>query len=126
MASAPTSPAKGVLARFSRVGESIYSARRKIATAAAALLTITMGYHVVFGQNGLTAYRTKRHDERELIMQMQTLTRDNEELRGHVNRLSSDPNAIEHEAREELHYTRPGEVIYTMPTNEKPTASATK
>jgi cell division protein FtsB len=30
--------------------------------------------------------------------------------------LKSDPNAIEHQAREELHYTRPGEVIYTLPT----------
>jgi cell division protein FtsB len=32
-----------------------------------------------------------------------------------VDRLQSDPNAIEHQAREELHYTRPGEVIYTLP-----------
>jgi len=36
-------------------------------------------------------------------------------LKGHVDRLQSDPNAIEHQAREELHYTRPGEVIVYMP-----------
>ncbi len=33
----------------------------------------------------------------------------------HVDRLKSDPNAIEHEAREKLHYAKPGEVIYTLP-----------
>jgi cell division protein FtsB len=120
----PTQPsnATGFLARLSRVGEAVYSARRKIATAAAAVLALTMGFHVVFGQNGLTAYRNKRRDERELRSQMQELQRENAELRGHVDRLSSDPNAIEHEAREELHYTRPGEVIYTMPVESKDTA----
>jgi cell division protein FtsB len=107
------------MARLSRVGEAVYGARRKIATGAAAVLAVTMGYHVVFGQNGLTAYRAKRHGERDLRMQMQELQRENGELRGHVDRLSNDPNAIEHEAREELHYTRPGEVIYTMPLDNK-------
>jgi cell division protein FtsB len=29
--------------------------------------------------------------------------------------LQEDPDAIEHQAREELHYTRPGEVIVTLP-----------
>jgi cell division protein FtsB len=32
-----------------------------------------------------------------------------------VERLQNDPGAIEHQAREELHYTRPGEVIVTLP-----------
>jgi cell division protein FtsB len=117
---APTnpSPSKGLLALVSRAGEGVYGARRKIATGAAGVLAITVGYHVIFGQNGLTAYRAKRNSERELRMQMQILQRENAELRGHVDRLSNDPNAVEHEAREQLHYTRPGEVIYTMPTGK--------
>lgn len=97
------------------VGVLAYTRRRKLATAAAALLAILLGYHVIFGQNGLTAYQQKRKDTRDLDQQLQTLTKQNEQLRGHVDRLQSDPNAIEHEAREELHYTRPGEVIYTLP-----------
>ena len=32
-----------------------------------------------------------------------------------MNRLESDPNAIEYQAREELYYTHPGEVIYALP-----------
>jgi cell division protein FtsB len=46
---------------------------------------------------------------------MQELQRENARLKGHVDRLQSDPSAIEHQAREELHYTRAGEVIYTLP-----------
>ena len=40
-------------------------------------------------------------------------------MREHVNRLKSDPSAIEHEAREKLHYAKPGEVIYTLPAEPK-------
>jgi cell division protein FtsB len=88
---------------------------RKVATVAAAVFAIALGYHVIFGQNGLTAYEQKRQDTQALKMQLQDLQRENEQLKGHVDRLQTDPNAIEHQAREELHYTRPGEVIYTLP-----------
>jgi cell division protein FtsB len=43
------------------------------------------------------------------------LQQENAHLREHVDRLKSDSNAIEHEAREQLHYAKPGEVIYTLP-----------
>ena len=90
--------------------------RRKAATVAAAALALGVGYHVVFGANGLTVYEHKRQVMRSLNQQMQELQRENAQLKGHVDRLQSDPNAIEHQAREQLHYTRPGEVIYTLPT----------
>ncbi len=93
---------------------------RKVATLVAALLAISMAYHVVFGPNGLTVYKHKRQDSRELELQSKSLLRENELLKGHIARLESDPNAIEHQAREELHYTRPGEVIYTLPTSSAP------
>jgi cell division protein FtsB len=90
---------------------------RNVATGAAALLALAMGYHVIFGQNGLTAYQQKRQDAQSLDRQLHSLQKENDQLKGHVDRLKSDPNAIEHQAREELHYTRPGEVIYTLPAN---------
>jgi cell division protein FtsB len=95
---------------------------RRWATAAAAVLAIGLAYHVVFGQNGLTAYEKKNHDARMLDGQLKDLEHENELLKGHVDRLKDDPNAIEHQAREELHYTRPGEVIYTLPAT--PSASS--
>src|SRR3984893_1256566 len=95
----------------------VYAGWRRIATGAAAVLAIAMGYHVIFGQNGLTVYQQKRQDTRTLDSQLHSLQRENELLKGHVERLQNDPNAIEHQAREELHYTRPGEVIYTLPAS---------
>jgi cell division protein FtsB len=90
--------------------------RRKIATAAAAALALAVAYHVVFGANGLTVYEQKRQETQLLNQQMLDLQRENDLLMEDVGRLQSDPNAIEHQAREELHYTRPGEVIYTLPS----------
>jgi cell division protein FtsB len=99
---------------------------RKAATGAAALLALAMGYHVIFGQNGLTAYQQKRQDAQSLDHQLHSLQKENEQLKGHVDRLQNDPNAIEHQAREELHYTRPGEVIYTLPASAGSSGAASE
>ena len=90
--------------------------RRKVATAAAAALALAVAYHVVFGANGLTVYQQKRHETQLLDRQMLELQRENELLTAHVDRLQNDPGAIEQQAREQLHYTRPGEVIYALPS----------
>ena len=90
--------------------------RRKAATAAAAVLAVAVGYHVVFWANGILVFQKKRQETQQLNRQMIELQRENAILKGHVDRLQSDPNAIEHQAREQLHYTRPGEVIYTLPS----------
>jgi len=89
--------------------------RRKLATVAAAVLAVSVGYHVVFGANGLTVYMQKRQETGQLKQQMTELQHENDLLNSHVNQLENDPGAIEHQAREELHYTRPGEIIYTLP-----------
>lgn len=88
---------------------------RRWATAAAVVLAVGVAYHVVFGQNGLTSYQRKLQDANHLENQLQSLQHENEMLKSHIDRLKEDPDAIEHQAREELHYTRPGEVIYTLP-----------
>ncbi len=82
---------------------------------AAAVLAVAVGYHVVFGQNGLTAFEKKKQDARMLAQQLDDLNAENDALKGHVERLQNDPGAIEHQAREALHYTRPGEVIVALP-----------
>jgi cell division protein FtsB len=102
---------------IARLYERSHVGWRKVATGAAALLALAMGYHVIVGQNGLTVYQQKRQDAQTLDLQLHSLQRENDLLKGHVDRLKNDPNAIEHQAREELHYTRPGEVIYTLPAS---------
>ena len=94
-----------------------YNQRRKAATLAVGALAVVMGYHVVFGHNGLTAFQQKREDAHALQVQAKALQLENDRLDGHVERLQNDPGAIEHQAREELHYTRSGEVIYTLPND---------
>ena len=103
------------LAVVSAVRSRVYESRRKVATLGAGVLAVVMGYGVVFGHNGLTAFAHKRAEARELQVQMQQLQLENGRLKEHVDQLQNDPAAIEHQAREELHYTRAGEVIYTLP-----------
>jgi cell division protein FtsB len=112
---APANSTNGRLARVYAACMRISIGRRRAATLAAAALALGVGFHVVFGANGLTVYEHKRQEAQVLAQQMQDLQQQNDELRGHVIRLQNDPDAIEHQAREELHYTRPGEVIYALP-----------
>jgi cell division protein FtsB len=105
----------------------LYESRRKLATLGAGALVLVMGYGVVFGHNGLTVFAHKREEARELQQQTQQLQTENAHLHDHVDQLQNDPAAIEHQAREELHYTRAGEVIYTLPgpaPNNTPTPAA--
>jgi cell division protein FtsB len=95
-------------------------------TGAAGLLAVGLAYHVVFGANGLTVYQQKRQETRALADQLQQLQLESEQLKGHVDRLQNDPDAIEHQAREQLHYTRPGEVIYALPAAPSGTANLTQ
>jgi cell division protein FtsB len=106
----------GVLLKATALIEHVPIGRRKAATLAAAALAVGVGYHVVFGANGLIVYEKKRQETQQLTHQTLELQRENDVLKGHVERLQSDPNAIEHQAREQLHYTRPGEVIYALPS----------
>ena len=106
----------GYFARLYSAGSTLSLGRRKVATVAAAVLAVGVGYHVIAGANGLTAFERKRQETRRLNQEMVELQRENDRLKDHVQRLQSDPNAIEQQAREELRYTKPGEVIYTLPS----------
>ena len=114
----------GFAALRERCGRNLFS-RRKLATGAAALLALGVGYHVIFGAHGLTVYEGKLREADALNAQLQSLQSENARLKEHVDRLKSDPDAIEHEAREQLRYTRPGEVIYTLPSAPQSDAAET-
>ena len=58
------------------------------------------------------------HNQRraqQLHQQILSLQKENERMALHDKRLRNDRDTIEYEAREQMHYTRPGEVIYTLP-----------
>lgn len=98
----------------------IYSERRRLATAGVALLTLWLFLHVTFGANGMVVYRSKREERQKLQAEIEKLQRENELYEQQVKSLQNDPQAIEKEAREQLHYARPGEVVYVEPAPVRP------
>jgi cell division protein FtsB len=79
------------------------------------MLATLLAWHVLFGANGMVTYEHKRAEYRQLETQIDDLQKENQELQQQVEKLRSDPETIEREAREQLRYARPGEVIFTMP-----------
>lgn len=110
-------------------GEWLYRWRRKLATAAVAVLALQVAYHVVFGANGMLVYYHKRTEYRRLQQENEQLQLENQRLQESIKSLKTDPRTIEKEAREQLRYARPGEVVYTLPaprTTPPPNAAAQK
>ena len=95
---------------------------RPTGTVVAVLLAALVMGHVVNGNHGLSVWHQKRAEDRELQKQITDVQQENARLRQDIERLKSSPDAIEHEAREKLHYAKPGEVIYTLPTPPPPDA----
>ncbi len=92
---------------------------RPAGTVVAVVLILVFGWGVVNGRHGLSAWQKQRTQDKELRKDIQEVQDENERLRNHVERLKSDPDTIEQEARKQLHYARPGEVIYTLPPEPK-------
>jgi cell division protein FtsB len=95
---------------------------RPAGTAIAVLLALLVTWHVIHGQHGLSVWEQKRAEDRALQQEIQQLQQENAQMRQQIQRLQSDPDAIEREAREKLHYAKPGEVIYTLPAQPQQSA----
>ena len=81
----------------------------------AVALALLLTWHVINGKHGLSVWQQKRVEDRQLRKEIDDLEQENARLRDRVQKLKSDPHAIEREAREKLHYAKPGEVIYALP-----------
>lgn len=88
---------------------------RQAGTAVAVLLAALLMWHVINGKHGLSVWHQNHTQDRELQKQINDIQQENAQMRKQIDRLKSDPDAIEHEAREKLHYAKPGEVIYALP-----------
>lgn len=88
---------------------------RPVATALAVGFALMIAWGVVNGEHGLRVWLAKRAEDRQLQKQIEDLEQENARLRDHVERLKSDPDAIEQAARDRLHYAKPGEVIIALP-----------
>ena len=92
---------------------------RPATTAVAVVLAGLLMWHVINGEHGISVWQKKRLEDQQLRKEIQELEQENARLREHIDRLKNDPEAIAHEAREKLHYAKPGEVIYTLPEAKK-------
>ena len=72
----------------------------------------------------MIVYQQKRNEYKALDTDIRSLQADNDRLNKRINALKTDPKTIEKEAREQLRYAKPGEVIYSLPA-EKPPVPAT-
>jgi cell division protein FtsB len=93
----------------------LHRARRRIATGVVGVLTVWLFFHVMFGANGMVVYRQKRAEYQELVSEVDREQKENDRSMDNIKDLKSNPKTIEKVAREELHYTRPGEVVYVAP-----------
>ncbi|MGO8757585.1 MAG: FtsB family cell division protein [Terracidiphilus sp.] len=88
---------------------------RPAGTFVAVLLALLVTWHVIYGQHGLSGWLRQRAEDRALQQQIKDIEQENARMRDRVQHLQSDPGAIVREAHEKLHYTKPGEVIVTLP-----------
>jgi cell division protein FtsB len=88
---------------------------RPAGTVVAVALALLVTWHVTYGRHGVSVWQQKRAEDRALQQEIKNLQQENAQMREQIQRLQSDPEEIEREAREKLHYAKPGEVIYNLP-----------
>jgi cell division protein FtsB len=103
----------------------IFGLRRRLATISVLGLTVWLFVHVTFGANGMMVYRAKRAEVISLQKEIDSLQKENGRYSKQIKDLKTDPKTIEKEAREQLHYARPGEVVYVAPAQVNPEPSPT-
>jgi cell division protein FtsB len=98
----------------------LYGIHRRIATIAVVGLTAWLFVHVTFGANGMVVYKQKRAEYDSLQKDIVALQKENDDYTKQIDELKTDPNMIEKEAREQLHYARPGDVVFVPPPSPPP------
>jgi cell division protein FtsB len=97
------------------ISERFHRWRGKLATGGVAVFALYVGFHVVFGPNGMVVYQHKKAEHQRLLQEVQEMQVENKRLEQGIQNLKSDPKTIEKEAREQLKYAKPGEVVFVMP-----------
>lgn len=95
--------------------EKLVQWRMLLASAVFMVIAAGLFAHVLRGSNGWVAYRQKKAEYQKLQQDLKRMDEENQHLDAEIKALKSDPKAIEKEAREQLRYAKPGEVIYLLP-----------
>ena len=92
---------------------------RQYAILALALATLVLVMHEIFGPHGYLALRRQKQQYNALQKQIETLSQENQQLNQKIKSLKTNPDAIEKQAREQLHLVRPGEYVYMLPNKKQ-------
>ena len=95
----------------------VYALRRRLATITVAVLAALLFVHVLLGANGMVVYKKKRMEYQALQQRIVLEQKENDLYRQQIQGLKTDEKAVEKEAREQLHYARPGEYVYVPPVS---------
>ncbi len=96
--------------------------RQRMALTVAAAVTTVLIAIVIFGSRGLWRLQTLTSEHDELNRRIALLLHENDQLRERIQRLRTDDRTLERLAREQLGFTRPGEVIYRFGGRPNPAA----
>ncbi|HEV2298704.1 MAG TPA: septum formation initiator family protein [Candidatus Acidoferrales bacterium] len=80
----------------------------------------------VFGAHGLLAMRREKNKINQVQAENQKLSQENQDLSQHIQKLKTDPSAIEQIARDRMGLARPGELIFRMPDLKKDDKNGTQ
>lgn len=73
----------------------------------------------VFGAHGLVAMHRSKKQIEDVQTEINQLGQENQELQQRIQKLKTDPSAIEKIARDRMGLARPGELIFRMPDLNK-------
>lgn len=102
-----------------------YRIRRQLATWGLFLFAALLAVHVIFGTNGWMAYEKKKAEYRKVTQEVQQIQQENEQIQQDITELKTNPEAIARQARNQLKYAKPNEVvIYLPPPKQEATSTA--
>jgi len=100
--------------------------RRKAAAALLVALTFPVAYKAIYGTHGYLAYRDEVAESHRLEAEINDLNQRNAKVEQSIKELKTDPATIEREARQQLKYVRPNDIVITIPQAQNNTERAKK
>jgi cell division protein FtsB len=110
--------------RRSSPGTRPVSLKRRVLLTLSTCAVLAMAGRALIGDRGMFEVWRKKGAHRKLAVEVQALREENLALKQEIQALRSDPDAIERLAREQLGFSRPGEINFIFREDEAPRLDA--
>ena len=98
--------------------------RRKMIGYAVTTIAFVLVINALVGENGYLATMRANRESDELRSQLRQLREENHAIQEQIERLKSDPSALEEAARRDLRLGKPGETMVVIKDATKPKTPA--